>query len=54
MRFIADLQTKNPDLYIELLRGRPTINPNRWIPKAKQEYNFRDGGRINSYSHLRK
>lgn len=54
MRFIADLKINNPDLYIQLLSGRPTINPNRWIPKAKQEYNFKDGGRINSYSHLRK
>ena len=54
MRFIEDLKTTNPDLYIQIMNGRPIINPNQWIPKAKQEYNFKDGGRINSYSHLRK
>lgn len=54
MRFIEDLKITNPDLYIQIMNGRPIINPNRWIPKAKREYNFKDGGRINSYSHLRK
>ena len=54
MRFIEDLKMTNPDLYIQIMNGRPIINPNRWIPKAKQKYNFKDGGRINSYSHLRK
>lgn len=54
MRFIEDLKIENPDLYIQIMNGRPIINPNRWMPKAKQDYNFKDGGRINSYSHLRK
>lgn len=54
MRFIADLKVNNPDLYRQLLSRRPIVNPNRWIQKAKEEYKFKDGGRINSYSHLRK
>ena len=48
LQFVAHLRKNDPSNYKSKLGHR------RFMWAAKEEYKFKDGGRINSYSHLRK
>lgn len=48
LQFVAHLRKNDPSNYKSRLGHR------RFMQAAKEEYKFKDGGRINSYSHLRK
>lgn len=48
LQFVSHLRKNDPSNYKSRLGHR------RFMQAAKEEYKFKDGGRINSYSHLRK